>query len=324
MRFGVLSTADIAREDVIPGIRKSPHEVTAIASRDADRARQVANDLGIPRSYGSYEDLLADDEIDAVYNPLPNGLHAEWTERAADHGKHVLCEKPLTADAEAAADLFDYCAERDVVLMEAFMYQFHPRTHRLREIVEEELGEIRSVSTAFKFRLDDEGDIRLDPELAGGSLMDVGCYAVSGARGILGEPNRVYAHTADTRNSGVDTDLAGTLEYNDGVVARVACGFDTPEVQFVRVEAVDGWAEARRAFAPEATEEVAVTYEVDGRHTTERFDAVDHYQLEVEGFAEAVESGKEPLVDRAETVNNMRVIDALYESAERGESVAVE
>ncbi|WP_324756436.1 Gfo/Idh/MocA family protein [Haloarcula sp. GH36] len=323
MRFGILSTAKIGREAVIPAIQASEHTVTAIGSRDAERARRVAADLGIPEAYGDYETLLAEADIDAVYNPLPNALHAEWSQRAADHGHHVLCEKPLTVDSAEAIDLFEYCADRDVTLMEAFMYQFHPRTQRAREIVREELGELRAVESSFKFRLDWDGDIRLDPELAGGSLMDVGCYAVSAVRGFLGEPDRAFAQATDSRETGVDTNLAGTLAYDDGRVAQIACGFDSPHVERYRVETDDGWLEARDCFGPEPDQSVSLTYAVDGREVTETFDPVDQYRLQVEGFADAVSAGADPLVDRAETLGNMRAIDALARSAERGEPVDV-
>lgn len=322
MRFGILSTAKIAREDVIPGIKKSDHEALAIASRDGDRAAAVADDLGIPRSYGSYEALLEDDGIDAVYNPLPNALHAEWTRVAADAGKHVLCEKPLTTDAEAAAELHDYCAERGVTLMEAFMYRFHPRTERAAEIVREELEGVHAVDASFKFALRGRpDDIRLDPELAGGGVMDVGCYAISAARLFLGEPDAVVARTRDSRDAGVDTDMAAVLEYDDGALARVASGFDTPATQTYRVEAENGWLEAETAFDIGPDEPATIEYAVDGRTAVETFDPVDQYTLEVEHFADAVERGRTPRIDADETVANMAVIDAVYESATTGSPV---
>ncbi|AGN01893.1 glucose-fructose oxidoreductase [Salinarchaeum sp. Harcht-Bsk1] len=325
MDFGVISTADIGTEDVIPGIQQSDHTVAAIGSRDEQAARTVADDLGIERAYGSYEALLADDGIDAVYNPLPNALHAEWTKRAADHGLHVLCEKPLAVDEAEAAELFEYCDDAGVTLMEAFMYRYHPRTVRAREIVDSELGEVRAATASFTFNMrwpGHEDDFRLDPDLAGGSLMDVGCYAVSAIRGFLGEPERVHAVAADTRDSGVDSQLTGVLEYEDGVSGRVHCGFDTPNVERYRVETVDGWLEARRAFGPKPDESVSLTWSVDGREVTETFDPVDHYTLETEGFAEAIEAGEAPLVDREDSLGNARVLDALMASAERGEPVS--
>ncbi|MDS0220423.1 Gfo/Idh/MocA family oxidoreductase [Haloarcula sp. S1AR25-5A] len=323
MRFGVISTAKIAREDVIPGIQKSDHTVAAISSRDRDRASEVAETLGIDSAFGDYEAMFADADIDAVYNPLPNALHAEWSQRAADHGLDVLCEKPLAVDTAEAADLFDYCADQGVALMEAFMYQFHPRTQRAREIVETELGEIHTVDASFKFPLDDPDNIRLDPELAGGSLMDVGCYAVSAARGFLGEPDRAFAHARDSWDSGVDTNLSGVLSYDDGRVASISCGFDGPDRDYYRVETDDGWLEAPNCFGPEHDQSVSLTYSVDGREVTETFDPVDHYQLQVEAFAEAVENGETPPIDRTETLGNMRAMDALARSADAGEPVDV-
>jgi predicted dehydrogenase len=324
MRFGVLSTAKIGRKDVIPAIQRSDHEVLAIASRDGQRAGDVAAELDIPRSYGSYEALLGDDELDAVYIPLPNSLHAEWTRKAADAGLHVLCEKPLAADAEAAADLHDYCEEQGVTLMEAFMYRFHPRTERAADIVATELTDVRSVDAEFSFALRGRpDDIRLDPELAGGSVMDVGCYAISAARLFLGEPDRVYATTTDSRDAGVDTAMAGILEYDDGAPARIASGFDTPATQYYRVEAENGWLEVDPAFDVGPGEETTIEYEIDGRHGVETFDPVDQYRLEVDHFASSVADGVEPRIDALETWGNMRTIDAVYESARTGGPVTL-
>ncbi|UPW01813.1 Gfo/Idh/MocA family oxidoreductase [Halorussus gelatinilyticus] len=324
MNFGVLSTANIGRAAVVPAIRNTDHDLLAVASRDAASADAFADEFGIPRAYGSYEELLADDELDAVYNPLPNALHAEWTKRAADAGLHVLCEKPLAVDAEEAREVGDYCADRGVTLMEAFMYRYHPRTERAAELVREELGEVRSVKAGFQFPMDDPENVRLDPDLAGGSLMDVGCYAVSSARLFLGEPDRAYATTHDAGDHGVDTKLAGVLEYDGGATAEISCGFETDDAQWYRVETEGGWLEAREAFVPRGDEGVELEYEVDGRRAVETFDPTDQYRLEVERFAACVESGEQPRTDADEAVRNTATIDALYESAERGESVAVE
>lgn len=324
MEFGILSTAGIARNALIPAIRSSEHRVGAIASRDGDRAAAVAEDFSIPRHYGSYEELLDDPEIDAVYNPLPNAYHAEWTRRAADAGLHVLCEKPLTVDADEARDLGAHCAERDVTLMEAFMYRFHPRTERVIELAAERLDDVRSVSASFKFALSgDPDDIRLDPDLAGGCLMDVGCYPVSIVRQLLGEPERAYARTHDSRDCGVDTDLAAVLEYEDGSSARIASSFDTQLTQHYRVEGPNGWIDVEDAFDVPPDDPVELEYLIDGIHTVETFEPTDHYRLQVEHFASCVESGRRPRVDADEAVANMRVIDALYESAALGEPVTL-
>ncbi|MFB6200745.1 MAG: Gfo/Idh/MocA family protein [Halorhabdus sp.] len=323
MRFGIISTAGIARNALIPAIERSAHEVTAIASRDEDRAETVAAAHDIPNAYGSYESMFENAPIDAVYNPLPNGLHAEWTKRAADDGLDVLCEKPIAVDTDQAHEMFEYCADRDVTLMEAFMYRFHPRTERAAEVVREELGAVRSGAATFTFRLDDLDDIRLDPDLAGGSLMDLGCYTVSAMRLFLGEPQRVYATSADTRDSGVDTQLTGVLEFEDGITARIHSAFDSPAEESYRVETEDGWLAAENVFGADPDQPVSIEYAVDGREVSEEFDPVDPYQREVEHFAEVVQTGTCPRIDERESIRNMAVIDALYESVERGEPVEV-
>ncbi|WP_115864779.1 Gfo/Idh/MocA family protein [Halorussus litoreus] len=335
MNFGILSTANIGRAAVVPAIEATEHEVSAVASRERGRAEQFAEEFEIPRAYGSYEELLADDALDAVYNPLPNALHAEWTKRAADAGLHVLCEKPLAVDAQQARAVGDYCAERDVTLMEAFMYRYHPRTERAATIAREELGGIRSVKASFQFPMADPENVRLDPDLAGGSLMDVGCYAVSAARLFLGEPDRAYATSHDAGDYGVDTTLAGVLEYEGsgrapaGATAEISCGFETADAQYYRVEAEDGWLEAREAFVPRGDDGAELEYEVDGRRAVEEFEPTDQYRLEVDHFAECVASEAADGPDRPRTsadeaVRNMAVVDALSESARRGEPVAVE
>ncbi len=321
MRFAVLSTANIARV-VVPAIRAAGHEVVAVGSRDAERAREYAEETDIDRSYGSYGAALDDDGVEAVYNPTPNALHAEWTREAADRGLPVLCEKPLASDAGEAAALGRYCEERDVTLMEAFMYRYHPRTERVAAIVEE--WDVRGLEATFQFPLPDREDVRLDPGLAGGSLMDVGCYAVNLARLVVGDPDRVTGHTHDDRSSGVDTHAAGVLAYDDGSLARVSSSFDTRDVQRYRVEAREGLLTAEEAFVPRGDDGVAIEYETDGREVRETFDPVDQYRLQVEHFADCVAGGRRPRTDAREAARTLAVIDALCESARRGETVPVE
>ena len=324
MNFGVLGTAGIARKAFLPALESTDHAVTAIASRDADRTRPLAERYGIENRYEGYDALLEDETVDAVYVPLPNALHAEWTTRAADAGLDVLCEKPLAVDADEAREIVDHCADRGVTLMEAFMYRYHPRTERALEIAREELEDVRSVTAAFKFPLFDRPEnVRLSADLAGGSLMDVGCYAVSAARQFLGEPERAYAHTHDSRGAGVDTELAAVLEYEDGSSARVASGFDTEGIQRYRVEAANGWLEVEDAFNPPSDEPLELEYRVDGRHVVETFDPVDQYRLEVEEFVSSVEEEREPRTDGEEAIANMAVVDAISESAETDRAVEV-
>jgi len=322
MRFGILSTANIALDAFVPGVARTEHEVTAIASRDAERAADVAAAHDIPEAYGSYDALL-DADIDAVYNPLPNGLHAEWTTRAADAGLPVLCEKPLTRDASEARDVVDYCADRDVTLMEAFMYRYHPRTERVLALLAD-MGDVVSASASFGFPLrGDPADVRLQPGLAGGSLMDVGCYPVNALRTFLGEPDAVTATTYDSRDCGVDTRLAGTFEYDEGARATLRCWFDAPEHQRYRIETTAGWIEASPAFNVPADASAELRYGRDGRTVTETFDPVDQYARETEHFADCVESGMTPRTDGDDAIANMRAIDALYEAAATDERVTL-
>ena len=322
MNFGVLGTAGIAQKAFLPAIESTDHAVTAVASRNGERARALADEFGIERSYEGYDALLEEAPVDAVYVPLPNGHHAEWTKRAADAGFDVLCEKPLAVDADEAREVVAHCADREVTLVEAFMYRYHPRTERAIELARTELEDVRAVDAAFKFPLFDRpGDVRLSPDLAGGSLMDVGCYAVSAARQFLGEPDRAYAHTHDSRDAGVDTELAGVLEYDDGTSARVASGFDTESVQRYRVEAANGWLEVTDAFDAPSDEHLELEYRIDGRHVVETFDPVDQFRLEIDHFAACVEDGREPRTGGEEAIANMEAIDALYESTERGRPV---
>ncbi|WP_336038063.1 Gfo/Idh/MocA family protein [Halobacterium yunchengense] len=319
MKFGILSTANIADEAVVPAIRASDHEVGAVASRNPASARAFADRHGVPEALEGYEALL-DADVDAVYNPLPNALHAEWTKRAADAGLHVLCEKPLASDADEAADVVEHCADAGVTLMEAFMYRYHPRTERALDVARSELGDLRHVHAAFSFPLPEGPDVRVDPDLAGGALMDVGCYAVSAARQFLGEPSRAAAVTHDRRDCGVDTELAGTLEFDGGATATVETGFETREFQSYRVEGTSGWLEVRNAYNAGGGE-TTLRWGTGGKTVEETFEDADPYRLEVEHFAASVDAGRDPLTDGAEAVANMRAIDALYEAAATGETV---
>jgi len=319
MQFGILSTANIGDEAVVPAIAATDHEVRAVASRSADAAAAYADRHDIPETYDSYDALL-DADIDAVYVPLPNGLHAEWTKRAADAGLHVLCEKPLASDAEEAVDVVEHCADAGVTLMEAFMYRYHPRTVRAVEVAREELGDLRHVHAEFSFRLGDGPDVRLDPDLAGGALMDVGCYPVSAARTFLGEPALVSGHTHDRRGAGVDTEAAATFEFDDGATATIEAGFETALHQRYRVEGTDGWLETDAAFNPGQSETV-LRWGTGERTVEETFDPTDAYEREIEHFAASVDAGRDPLTDGEEAVANMRAIDAIYESSATGDAI---
>ena len=228
LRFGVLGAAKIAREKVIPPLQQSARcEVVALASRDGARGREVAAKLGIARVHDSYDSLLADPDIDAVYNPLPNHLHLPWTIKAAEAGKHVLCEKPLTVTLAESRALFAVARETGRVLLEAYPYRYQPQTLRMRQLIDEgAIGEVRLVQAFFGITLPPGPNIRLDAALGGGATLDLGCYAVSLARLAVGRrPLQVTAHALYTEG-GVDLRLAGTIHYEGGAVAQVGCAMD--------------------------------------------------------------------------------------------------
>ena len=228
IRWGILSTAKIGREKVIPAIHKSRNGVVAaVASRDLERARAFADETGIPTAYGSYEELLADPNIDAIYNPLPNSGHAPWSIACAEAGKPSLCEKPLAADAPEAQTMVDAFAARGILFAEAFMYRFHPQTEAVLDLVRSGfLGELRSIDSTFTFSIDRESNIRLDKSLAGGALMDVGCYCVNVMRLMTGEePVAARAFARIGAQSQVDETLCGVLDFPSGVIGHFDCSF---------------------------------------------------------------------------------------------------
>ncbi len=322
IRWGILGAANIARKRFIPGVAATSNGVVvALASRDAARAREAADALGIPRAYGTYEELLADAEIDAIYIGLPNSLHAEWTMKCADAGKAVLCEKPLAIDGAQAASVAEYCRERGVLLMEAFMYRFHPRHARVREILAAgEIGELRAVRAAFTFALEpfDSRNVRLQADLAGGALMDVGCYAVNAARMIFAEEPLWASAQGDFRAAfGVEVALAGVLGFSDGRMATFDCGFRGAGQGHYAVVGTRGAIDVPIAFVPP---DIATPIVIATAATVreERVPGVDQYALEAEAFADALSRGTPSPLPIADAVGNMRAIDALRESARAG------
>jgi D-xylose 1-dehydrogenase (NADP+, D-xylono-1,5-lactone-forming) len=326
VRWGVLSTARIGRNAVGPAIAASATgTLHAVVSRDEARARRYADDLRVARAYGSYEALLDDPEVDAVYVPLPNSLHAEWTIRALERGKHVLCEKPLAMTAEQCERMDAAAKAHERVLMEAFMYRFHPRSERLFELVHGgAVGEVRYLQTAFSFTVTDPGNIRLDRALGGGALMDVGCYCVNVARSVLGaEPGEVEAF-ARWAPGDVDEQLTGTLRFGDGRVAQIACSLRAARSEEVLVVGSEGTVRTSRSFVPGRLPVELVLERPKTGPEAVRFDPVDQYQRMVEHFETCVLQGREPRYGAREAAANMRVIEALYRSARlEGRSVVV-
>ncbi|QXD14646.1 Gfo/Idh/MocA family oxidoreductase [Rhodocaloribacter litoris] len=323
LRWGLLGTARINRS-LIPPLRLSPrNEPVAVASRDAERAAAFARTWDLPKAYGSYEDLLADPDIDVVYVPLPNHLHVPWTLRAVAAGKHVLCEKPMAltpADVDAVARAAD---EAGVVVAEAFMYRHHPRTRRIRELIAGgALGELHLVRGAFTFVLDRPNDVRWRPEWGGGSLWDLGCYPVSFTRHVVGaEPEAVFAWQV-LGPTGVDVSFTGQMRFPGDVLAVFDCGFRSRFRMEMAFVGRDGLLEAPRAFKPRP-EEPMRRYgpDVDVPEPVLVDDPDDLYLGEVEDLAAAVLDGRPPEVTLAETRANTVVLEALLRSARTGRPV---
>jgi predicted dehydrogenase len=323
LRWGILSTADIARKKVIPGIQRADRcEVVAIASRDGETARRVAGELGIPRWHGSYEALLADDEVDAVYIPLPNHLHAEWTIAAARAGKHVLCEKPLALDPTEAQGMVDACRVEGVVLMEAFMYRQHPSWQAVHELVASgRIGRLTAIQSWFSYYNDDPTNIRNIRAFGGGALYDVGCYPINLSRWLFGtEPDRVQATITRDPASGVDVLTSAVLGFGDAV-ATFTCSIRTETDQRVHVYGTEGRISIGIPFniPPDRPTEVYLIAGGDPpvAPATEvlTFATADPYAVQAERFAATILDGAPVPVPPEDAVASLRVIERIFDAA---------
>jgi D-xylose 1-dehydrogenase (NADP+, D-xylono-1,5-lactone-forming) len=322
VRWGILSTAHI-NEKVLAGASGTPTvDVVAVGSRSAERAQEFADRHGIPHAHGSYEELLADLDVEAIYIPLPNGLHVESTLACLAAGKHVLCEKPLTARAEEAERCFDAAEEAGLILSEAFMWRFHPQADRLVELVQGgTIGELRLIRAAFSFPLDPEPyNVRWDAELEGGALMDVGCYCVSGSRLLAGEPERVHGE-AVLSPTGVHARFAGAMRFPGDVLATFDCGFDLPvrdELEAIGSEGSlfldDPWHSVEPVIEVRALDGSLERIEVERRNP---------YECELEDLSLAIRGEREPRLGRADAVGQARVLEALTRSAAEARPVTV-
>ena len=314
IRWGLLGTSRINAK-LLAGARLSANaEVVAVGSRSMTTAEAYARANGIGRAHGSYEALLADPEVDAVYIPLPNSLHHPWTLAALAAGKHVLCEKPYTRHPEQVDEAWDAAEAAGLVLMEAFMWRHTPQADRLVALLPR-IGELVAVRSTFSHRLRDDADIRVSAPLEGGSLMDVGCYCVSGARLIAGEePELVYGQQVTTAD-GVDRRFAGLLRFPSGLVATFHAGFDafTESLEVIGREGTislpDPWHSTQGLLL------------VDGEE--DRVEPINPYQCELDDMAAAIRGQKAPRLGRADAMGQARTIEALYRSAETGQPVSL-
>lgn len=326
IRWGILSTANIARAAVIPAIQAAPNsEVVAVASRDAERAADFAGKLGIPRAYGSYDALLDDDDIDAIYIALPNSLHLAWAVNAAAARKHILCEKPLALDTAQCREMAAAAEEGGVLLMEAFMYRFHPQIAAALDLLRSgTIGELHHMHAAFTFRVTNPANIRLQADLGGGSLMDVGCYCVNALRTFAdSEPVEVQA-TATWHANGVDERMVGLLRFANGLTGQFDSALNLARRETFLAAGTEATVELPRAYLP-GTGDTTVRVRKSYADVNDRTIAgVDEYQLMVEHFADCVRTGQPPRYSPKEAACNMTVIEALYRSArENGRPVAV-
>jgi len=324
IHWGILGVAKI-NDRLIPAFNKASNtELRAIASRSLDKASAAAKAAGIPVAHGSYEALLDDPAVDAVYIPLPNHLHAEWTLKAAERGKHVLCEKPLCPTALEARQLVDAVKEYNVRLMDGFMWPHHPRTHEIRRFLDDgRLGEVRHVHAVFTFMLDLDGtNIRLRSDTAGGSLLDVGCYPIFGIRWAMdAEPESVWA-TA-TMEQGVDLRMSGVLKFAGNKTATFDCGFTLPFRGSMEIVGTKGTMRVPDMWLPPE----AAVYEVEwDDRRVEHFAISGHDQIAhmIEDFGRAIVEKREPVPSGEESVRTLRVLDALARSAREGREVRVE
>ena len=327
LRWGLLGCARICRRGLIPGIRASESgTLVGLASRDGGQAKAWAEEFGIPKSYGSYEELIADPEIDAVYIPLPNELHKPWTIKAADAGKHVLCEKPLALDADEARAMAEHCRSRGVLLMEGFMWRHQPRTLAIRDLVDGgAIGDLRLVRASFSFPID-PSDWRLDPARGGGPIWDVGCYGVNTARLFAkGEPTRIEA-VGRRGPTGVDLSVAAVLHFPGDVLAAVDCSFEQPFRCVYELVGTRGVVTVPDAYLPPAdgptailrtTAEPSDVGAAGDKSETLTFPAVDQYAAMVDSFARSVAAGalEAPAEDGQA---QMQVLDAILRAVRAG------
>jgi predicted dehydrogenase len=320
IRWGVLGYARIARESLIPAMRRSANsEFHAIASREESKLTECRARFNVPKTYRGYEELLHDPDVDAVYIPLPNSLHREWTIKAAEHGKHVLCEKPLALNAAEGREMIAACAANKVTLMEAFMYRYTDRTRQVLEVLRSgALGEIKFISSTFRFLLANPASIKFKPELGGGALYDVGCYPVNFIGMVADEINHAApggspapktVSTECTRSGGVDMIFSALLNYPSGLIASVNCGFNAQKRISSEIIGTKGALEIPDTFFDNAG---ALTLTIGEERREIPVAQSDRYRLEVEDFADAILQKRAPQFSLTETQRNLEVMDRLF------------
>ncbi|WP_347331122.1 Gfo/Idh/MocA family protein [Marinimicrobium locisalis] len=319
IRWGVLSTANIGRTKVIPAIQASEHgEVVAVASRSETNARAFADELGIPTAHGSYEALLNDPNIDAIYNPLPNHLHVPLTVQAMEAGKHVLCEKPISLNVDDLQALKKAAkAYPEQKLMEAFMYRSHPQWYQIKEWLDRgDLGQVRTYNAFFAYNNREEENIRNLPSIGGGGLMDIGCYGISSARYVYNsEPVRVVGSVQPLAGYEVDCLSSAIMEFPDGT-ATFTVTTKTEPTQWAEIHGEKGMVRLEKPFNPEPGDENRVTLTVKGEKQVFTFPKENQYQLMVDAFAKSIQEQTAVPTPLWDAEANMRILDALFTSSD--------
>ncbi|MGW8144599.1 MAG: Gfo/Idh/MocA family protein [Anaerolineales bacterium] len=326
IHWGVISTASIGLDEVLPAMQKGDHtQVMAIASRSLDKAQQAARQLNIPKAYDSYDELLADPEIEAVYIPLPNHLHVPWSIKTLEAGKHVLCEKPLGLDAEDARKLLDASKQYpNLKVMEAFMYRHHPQWKLAQKLVKNnEVGELLSIHTYFNYYLPDPDNIRNMADIGGGGILDVGCYAVSLSRLIFeSEPVRAFAAMQLDPQFKTDRLASGILEFDSGI-ATFTCATQLFDFQRVNIMGTLGQIEIEIPFNPPIDKPThVVLHNTSGRREFE-LEVCDQFSIQGDIFSKAILEDASLPVPLEDAIANMVVIDALFQSARTGKRISV-
>ena len=323
LNWGLLSTARINRALIPPLQVSKRNHLLAVASRTQETADDYAKEKKIERAYSSYDAMLADPDIHVIYNPLPNHLHAEWTIKAVEAGKHVLCEKPIALNVDEVDAISSAARQHGRVVTEAFMYRHHPQTMRVQEMIRNgSLGTLKLIRGSFSFKLNDEKNIRLVPEMGGGSIWDVGCYPISYARTVVGaKPVEVFGWQV-TGPTGIDDTFVGQMKFDNDIHAQFDSSFDIPFHTFMEIVGSEATLSIPKPFKPGVNEQIFITR--DEKAEAIKIKGQELYLGEVEDMADAILDGKDPLISLRDSRENVVVIAALLESARLGKPVAVD